>query len=55
MKENMNKDEFVKYLRKRGMSVDEFYSLMGSYFNLTSGERFELIQSTHNYQKLKRR
>ena len=53
MKSNMNRDDFVKHLRKRGMSVSEFYSLLGSWFNLTTDERFELIKQTPMYKNLK--
>ena len=51
-----NKDEFVKYLRKRQISFSEFYDvMMKAYFNLTSDERFKLIQETGSYRNLKKR
>lgn len=53
MKKNMDRSEFVKYLRKRGMTFAEFYALMGQYFNMTSSERFDLIKTTPMYKELK--
>ena len=54
MKNNMNKDEFVAYLRKRGLSVAEFYAMMGNWFNLTTDESGELLKKTSMYKNLKR-
>ena len=50
-----NKDEFVKYLRKKQISFSEFYDVMlKSYFNLTTDERKKLIETTGSYRNMKR-
>ena len=51
MKKTMNRDEFVKYLRKKQMSVPEFYALLENWFNLTRDERWELLKETAVYKQ----
>lgn len=50
----MSKDELIKHLRKKGMNFDEFYALMGSYFNLDDKEREKLVKTTHMYKDFKK-
>lgn len=54
MKNTMNRDEFVAYLRKRQISVSEFYTLLNIWFSLTKDERWDLIKNTEMYRNLKR-
>jgi len=54
MKNPETKEEFVKYLRSRKITFDEFYDvILKSYFDLTTDERASLIQKTHSYKDLK--
>lgn len=54
MADDMTKEEFVKYLRKKNLTFDEFYFVMlKSYFNMTGDERFDLIKKTKVYKNFK--
>lgn len=50
----MSREDFVAYLRKRQLSVSEFYSLLQSWFNLPWGDRKALLERTGYYKNLKR-
>ena len=52
--DHMTREEFVAYLRKRQLSVSEFYSLLQSWFNLPWGDRKALLEKTGYYKSLKR-
>lgn len=51
---NMSKAELIKYLREHQITISEFHSLLESWFNLTGGEREELIHRTGFYRMIKR-
>lgn len=53
MKKLKNSDEFVAYLRKRGISLPEFVELLDDWFDLTIDERKNLRFRTPKYKKLK--
>lgn len=53
MKHLKNSDEFVAYLRKRGLSLPEFCELLDDWFSLTNEERKNLRLKTPKYKKLK--
>ena len=50
----MSKAELIKYLREHQITISEFHSLLESWFNLTGGEREELIHRTGFYRMIKR-
>ena len=54
LSDNMSKPDFIAYLRQRGMTFDEFYTLSNAYFNLDSNDRFDMIKKTKLYKNFKR-